>query len=115
LHEHPYPSLSQAVLLLIAAMGLTYASFIYQRPGQWLNLDGEVCQQGQQGLCYIPTRNAGFPLAYVVNRVAIAGYSGPGSDFDFVLGSFVMDIVFYCAVLWGGSLIVRNSMRNNYP
>jgi hypothetical protein len=111
--ERPIPTLSQAVLLIVAALGLTYGSFAYQRPGQWLNLDGGVCQQGQQSQCYIPTRNGGFPVAYVVNRVTFTVYSGPSADFQFLLGPFVLDLLFYCIILWGGFLIFRNSFLHN--
>jgi hypothetical protein len=83
------------VLILFLSCGCTLASYGCQRFGPEYGYLGNECKPD----CKVLKRNAGWPLAYVYDRMGVSVMHSLGIEDEFRVLPFAIDLLLYGAVL----------------
>ena len=99
---------------LIIGLGLTFASFFFQRMGPEIGQYGTECVPVSD--CFGPLLSGGFPLAYMINQPGHTFQSSLDQWDEFRLASFVLDTFFYIFISYGGfKLMQRYRIQKKLP
>lgn len=94
-------------ILVITAVGfaLTFASYFYQQMGPQIGSYGTECVPIED--CFQPLLGAGYPVQYMLDTPGITAEGSLGFEDKFRILAFAMDAVFYIAMTYPSSTLIR--------
>ena len=108
-----YLKTSRAVAITALGVALALATFFYQRMGPSVGKYGTECIPIED--CTARLLGAGYPIQYFVNQPGITSPVSLGSEDEFRLLPFALDILAFVAVAYLGStaiLLTRSKLRS---
>ena len=103
-----YLKIKMVIVSMIIGIGLTCASFACQQMGPEIGVYGNMCEDQPQDLCYDELLGAGFPVHYVLDQPGISVMYRINMEDNFRIVPFLLDFLFYCAIVYGSIRIVRS-------
>jgi hypothetical protein len=95
------------VILTVVSISFVLASYTYQQKGPEIGVYGNACVDQPNGLCKGPILGAGFPFQYVIDNLGTSVREQLGMEDNFRLIPFLLDILFYNIIFYGGIKLAR--------
>jgi hypothetical protein len=88
------------LMTVVLAMGITLATFFYQRSGPFMGEYGNTCGPVDSGqLCIAPVLQAGWPLPYVFDVPTVSVPHKLYAEDEVNFGFFALDVCFFTSLV----------------
>ena len=102
-----YLKIKLFIITIVIGFAITCASFAYQQMGPEIGVYGNMCDDQPHGYCYGRLLGAGLPMQYVLDQPGVSVMYELGVEDNFRIVPFLLDVLFYSAMIYGGIGIIR--------